>query len=222
MGFEVIGPARGASMVRLIDTHLGRLRRMLIDMSVITWKAIEYIEMVSETGSGSMGDIDDISMRSSLLRDEAVDLAMETIARFQPVAKDLRWIRAAMEVSYDFYRITRYCREFVRTSEKVGDGSCRLTRVKAAFHIVRRMMKLVREMLIDFKENLAREVFKLDDEVDFIYLSSLDSLSVEGAYVPKCAAVEVLLLRHLERMADHATYIVNALEFAETGRAKEV
>ena len=43
-----------------------------------------------------------------VLQDEVGDLAIELIARYQPVATDLRFIRSCMEISYGFSRFGRY------------------------------------------------------------------------------------------------------------------
>ena len=42
------------------------------------------------------------------LQEEVGDLAIELIARYQPVATDLRFIRSCMEIAYDFSRFGRY------------------------------------------------------------------------------------------------------------------
>ena len=42
------------------------------------------------------------------LQEEVGDLAIELIARYQPVASDLRFIISYMEISYGFSRFGRY------------------------------------------------------------------------------------------------------------------
>src|SRR5208282_1371284 len=48
------------------------------------------------------------SEQLELLQDDVNDLATELIARYQPVASDLRFITSAMEIAYGFSRLGRY------------------------------------------------------------------------------------------------------------------
>ncbi|MEM1534781.1 MAG: phosphate uptake regulator PhoU, partial [Nitrososphaerota archaeon] len=50
------------------------------------------------------------------LYEEIGDIATELIARYQPVAKDLRYIRSCMNISYDILRMGRYALEITRSS----------------------------------------------------------------------------------------------------------
>jgi len=53
-------------------------------------------------------------------QEEVADLAVELIARYQPVAGDLRFIRSCMEISYGFSRFGRYSYDIVDVLETMG------------------------------------------------------------------------------------------------------
>ncbi|HJS83110.1 MAG TPA: PhoU domain-containing protein, partial [Nitrososphaera sp.] len=60
-----------------------------------------------------------------VLQDEVGDLAIELIARYQPVATDLRFIRSCMEIAYGFSRFGRYAYDIVDVLETMGSiGDC--------------------------------------------------------------------------------------------------
>lgn len=59
-----------------------------------------------------------------MLQDEVSELAVELIARYQPVATDLRFIKSCMEVAYGFSRFGRYAfdiSEVLRYLERIAD-----------------------------------------------------------------------------------------------------
>jgi phosphate transport system protein len=55
-----------------------------------------------------------------VLQEEVADLAIELIARYQPVTGDLRFIRSGMEISYWFSRFGRYSYDSVDVLETIG------------------------------------------------------------------------------------------------------
>ena len=57
---------------------------------------------------------------SSTVQEEVADLAVDLIARYQPVAGDLRFIRSCMEISYGFSRFGRYSYDIVDVLETMG------------------------------------------------------------------------------------------------------
>ncbi|MET1128810.1 MAG: PhoU domain-containing protein [Thermoproteota archaeon] len=130
--------------------------------------------------------------------------ALLLIARWQPLGEDLARAESYIRVSYDLFRISRYLREVLRLEKAAGplkSLGIDITPLKLARDMVR---KAVDSMLAG-DEKLAEEVEKVDSKVDEYYLKTLERLSRDP--VPRREAVEALLARHVERIADHATYI---------------
>ncbi len=63
----------------------------------------------------------------------------------------------------------------------------------------------------------AKTVLDLDEQVDRMYLRGLDLLQARES-LSRCEVAELLVLRHLERIADHAVYIASSAHFIATGR----
>src|SRR5215510_15609105 len=63
------------------------------------------------------------SEKLRVLQDETADLAIELIARYQPVATDLRFIRSCMEISYGFSRFGRYAYDIMDIIGTMGSIS---------------------------------------------------------------------------------------------------
>ncbi len=152
------------------------------------------------------------------LRARIVDSSVEVLARYQPVARELRRVTAYMEASYDLFRVARYALEVSRLEARVG-GACGPAPGAAG-----EAARAAREMLVRAFDALRREdpgeakrVLDLDEQVDRMYLRGLDMLQARDS-LAKCEVAELLVLRHLERIADHAVYIASSAHFIATGR----
>src|SRR6266849_7839203 len=99
----------------------------LSERSVLT--AIESYEK----GTSVKKEIFDWSEQLRLLQDEVADLAIELIARYQPVATDLRFIRSCMEIAYGFSRFGRYAHDISDVFGIFGDlSACDKTPIQEA------------------------------------------------------------------------------------------
>ena len=99
-----------------------------------------------------------------ILQEEVSDLAFELIARYQPVATDLRYIRSCLEVSYVLSRFGGYGYEIVEVLDMMGSISeCDKSVVKEAAKITSEMISLSVNAL-DFKDKQASDkLYDMDD-----------------------------------------------------------
>lgn len=78
-----------------------------------------------------------------MLQAEVPDLAIELIARYQPVAADLRFIRSSMEIAYGFLRFGRYAYDIVDVLETIGTNTdCDKAAILEAATTVREMIRM--------------------------------------------------------------------------------
>ncbi|MCX8135691.1 phosphate signaling complex PhoU family protein [Pyrobaculum aerophilum] len=158
-----------------------------------------------------------ISSRIHELHYEISDLVMEAVARYSPVATDLRFLKGALFVSYDIYRVARYAYDIAVVVEKLGSG-CWSRRVVEVGEVVKRMVSTSVEMFLNKDISRLKEVEELDDNVvDKAYESSLVDV-LRGA--DRCKVMETVVLRLLERASDHAVYIANHAYYLVTGQVK--
>src|SRR5215208_1978497 len=109
----------------------------LSEHSVIT--AIESYEK----GIRAKRTIHEWSEQLRILQDEVADLAIELIARYQPVATDLRFIRSCMEIAYGFSRFGRYAYDIVEVLETIGSiHKCDKSLVMEASNSASEMIRL--------------------------------------------------------------------------------
>jgi len=79
------------------------------------------------------------------------------------------------------------------------------------------MIRLSMEALKNNDPQLARNISTKENEVDKMQLEFLDKL-IESETTRKCAISSVLIIRYLERIADHAAYICESIIYITTGQ----
>jgi phosphate transport system protein len=201
---------------RLMDAGLDKLNGMLLEMATLSENAVTAsIEAYSKGGKGV--EVRDWSRRLRILHRQVSDLSMELIARFQPVASDLRFIKACFEISYGFYRFGRYALDIVQVLEIFGDlSTCDHGPVVETARSTQEMIRMSVDAFARRDVALARQIPKLDDAVDDSYRQNLRAVLDQKKDVG-CALSASLILRYLERIADHATYIGESVDYIVTG-----
>lgn len=203
-------------MPRLMDIGLDKLNTLLLEMATLSESAVSAsIEAYSKGGKGE--DVRESSAQLQSLHRQVSDLSMEVIARFQPVASDLRFVKACFEISYGFYRFGRYALDIVEVLNIMGDLS--KCDHKAVIDTARNTQQMIRMSVDAFARRdveLARRIRKMDDLVDESYREHVRSVLGQKKDV-RCTLSAALILRYLERISDHATYIGESVDYIVTG-----
>jgi len=179
-----------------------------------------------EKGTNLKKQIFEWSEKLRVLQDETADLAIELIARYQPVATDLRFIRSCMEIAYGFSRFGRYAYDIVEVLETIGDiNECDKTAVMRMASTVREMILLSVQALQLRDKNASAKLYEMDDTVDALYRNYLREVITpqnkqdQKDLDPRCYISALLILRYLERISDHACYISDSVHYNMTGRS---
>jgi phosphate transport system protein len=173
----------------------------------------------------------DWSEKLRVLQEEVSDLAIELIARYQPVASDLRFIKSCMEISYGFSRFGRYSYDIVDLLETMGSISdCDKSAVLEMAKTVRGMILLSLQALQSRDKSAGEKLYRMDDTVDTLYRKYLRDiitpsqeqqndkrLTARNNNNPRCYISALLILRYLERISDHACYIGDSVHYVVTG-----
>jgi phosphate transport system protein len=150
------------------------------------------------------------------------ELAINILARQQPVARDLRIVVSALRISASLERmgdISEHIAQLARYRfpDKVVPASLRDTFANMGALDVEIAKKLV-ELLRTQDPRLAEEIRNEDDKVDALHISVFDQ--VLGA-TWKGEAVDTvdstLASRYHERFADHAVSIAKKVQYLATG-----
>ena len=199
-----------------MDMGLDRLNGLLLEMATLSENTVAAsIEAYNKGGKGD--EVREWSKRLETQHRQVSDLTMEIIARFQPVASDLRFIKACFEISYGFFRFGRYALDIVEVMNIFGDlGKCdRKSVVETARH-TQEMIRMSVDAFARRDVALARQIRKMDDLVDESYRQHLRTVIGQKKDL-RCALSAALILRYLERISDHATYIGESVDYIVTG-----
>lgn len=191
-----------------MDMGLERLSNAIVDMANFAQDSVVKAIQAYESGEQVTQAALDRANQLSMLSTEVEELAVDLLARYQPVATDLRFIKSCLEIAYGFSRFGRYAYDISQVLEIYGDLSgCDKS-------VIRELSKKVTEMIEtsiqSFKTRdmkLARSLREDDDQVDRIYLDYIRRQSEDKNITLRCALASTLVLRYLERIADHACYI---------------
>jgi phosphate transport system protein len=151
--------------------------------------------------------------------------AFDVIAKYQPLAEDLRFVVAMIGLSIDLERIADECVNIAQLSRHVQ----RSLETFSSWETLNQMIRIISVMLqqtvdaVKHKDlDLAIKVWKRDDDVDKLHNQGHEALIELACHEtnPRMMRVyleEAFLIRHLERIADHLTNICEKLYFMETG-----
>jgi len=213
-------------LTRLLDLGINRISNIITDMANLSISSVDGAIESYEKGTGSQQQIFEWSEQLRVLQDEAAELAIELIARYQPVATDLRFIRSCMEISYGFSRFGRYAYDIMDIIGTMGSISdCDKAPVLETATMARDMIRMSIKALHTKDKDTAKKLYQMDDTVDVLYRKYLRELIMptsrkdmkEMLQEPRCYISTLLILRYLERIADHACYIGDSIHYIVTG-----
>ena len=153
--------------------------------------------------------------------------AMRLLALQQPMAKDLRIIGSGLKMIADLERIGDYSVDIARTAKILSDEPFfkPLEDIPRMAELAQLMIRDVLRAFVQRDVPLAEKVCRDDDEVDKIWHSLLDELMDfmrKDPSLVKQAICLLLVARHLERIADHATNVAERVYYVETGELKQL
>lgn len=165
------------------------------------------INKLIKTEKVKISEADEISLMSQTLMEEITEAILLFIAGYQPLSDDLLFAKSSLKITYDLYRVSRYLREIVILDNHTGILSSRFSEeVRKSLELASQMLRMSIESYMTNDIVKARRVIELDKEIDNVYLKTLDELKQEEC-LPSIVASKILLIRHIERIADHATYV---------------
>jgi phosphate transport system protein len=214
-------------MARLMDLGMSTVNETLIEMGELAKRTLQIALDSYFKNDGPRKKVLELSEEIRVLADEISDIAVELVARYQPVAKDLRLIRASMEIAYIFWRFSRYSYDIIDTIEilnPVLNGDCDKTPVMEISYIVRNVMDLSLLSLRNKDETIVEKLYEMDSTVDALYRKYLrDTINTEDGDIwsihSRCYISNILILKYLERISDHACYLGDCVSYLVTGRS---
>lgn len=198
---------------RPFDEELKLLKEKLLDMASRAEEQIGLaVRGLKDRKQEMACEVLDKEAAINRLDIEIDDMALRLLALRQPMATDLRFITSAMKIGSDLERIGDLA---VNIAERTLE-LLKFPQLKPLIDIPR-MAEMSQEMVRDALNafvngdaDLAKNVCERDDQVDQlnnqIFRELLTFMMADATTIPR--AVDLILVgRHLERIADHATNI---------------
>lgn len=214
---------KDAVMRGVFHQSLEDVQARLVEIADLVTVAIEKATRAFATSDVALAE--DVIEQDQVIDDKAIaldELAIEILARQQPVARDLRIVVAALRVSASLERMGDIAEHIaqltrMRFPERAIPKGLKNTFTKMGLldvEVARTLAELLRT------ENLALvEVLRAsEDKLDDLHLSVFEKVLSDNWQGEAAATVDATLAsRYLERFADHAVSVAKKVAYLATG-----
>ena len=212
-------------MIRHFDEELNALRQRLIEMGTRAEESVRLAMMTLTARRESLAD--EVFKLEGKINQDEMDIeeeALRLIAQHQPVAKDLRFLTSMIKM--------------INELERIGDLSVNIVEVALDLmkqpllkplidlprmaNIASQMVKDSLDAFVNNDSRKAKSVCERDDEVDNLndqIFRELITYMIQDPTNIKRAVDLILVARHLERIADHATNISEGVFYIVEGKS---
>lgn len=206
-------------MSRLLDVALEQLTAKTYRMGIIAQKAVA----LSVNGYLEKQDVTDqvLELSNTLvaMSVEVEERAFELIAKYQPVASDLRIVNSYIKIAYDFERFGRYAWDISSTCKRLGANLDHAESPKLMQSLIDKALTMVSVSVKALKDNnaeTAKTLTSIEHQVDSLYFKLMDQLASSSEQI-KYAMGDLLVAKFLERIADHTMYVAGSIIYIATG-----
>jgi phosphate transport system protein len=209
---------------RRFDKELDELKKKLIHMAALAETMIDKtVSELVRRDEQLARKVPEYEEELNRLQMEIDEEAMRLLATRQPVASDLRFIVAATKINGDLERIGDLA---INITENVhilaGQPPLKpLIDIPRMADLARKMVRESLEAFVGDDALLAQSVIMTDDQVDALKDQILRELLTYMMADPRTierGLALILVSRHLERIADHATNIAEDVIYMIQGR----
>lgn len=200
----------GLNQVKTLILKMGRLSEDSLSLALEGFLKKEDVYVQTRAWSNTL----------LMLSEEVEDRATELMALHQPMAGDLRALKAYIKIAYDLERYGRYSMDISDLLDRLGEWEEFPTgiTVKEMGEKVKQAVKISIDLIEEEDESLILKLSKFESEIDDLYLENLDVLAEADNCSSKTIIACLLTIRYLERIADHASYIAESIGYFITGK----
>jgi phosphate transport system protein len=210
---------------RHFHEQLATLRQRLLAMGEQAESLVELaVEALLEGDADKAAAVIDGDRALDETELEVEGLAIQLLALQQPMARDLRFLVAAIKVSSDLERVGDHAVNIAESVRRLAEAPIVVMRAPELPEMARCARRMLGDSLDAFTRGdgaLGRSVCGADDQVDALYGATsrllLSHMTADPRHIPP--ALELLLVsRNLERVADLATNIAEDAVFVAEGK----
>jgi phosphate transport system protein len=220
-----LGTKKSSSIImsKHLERDLANLQRDLLTMASSVEEAIQKAIVALETRNGALAqEVIDGDHQIDEEENHVEEECLKMLALHQPVAIDLRRITAALKINTELERMADL-------AEDIAERALHLLKLPLIPmpHKLQRMTDLTTSMVrqsldafVNLDVRLARMVCRMDDEVDRYNSDIIEELIHSMKTTPEGVDAGISFfsaIRHLERIADHATNIAEDVVYLVQG-----
>lgn len=205
-----------------IDIELDELVKLLLIMA----------QMVEENLKNAFafykGEID-----NCIIDDDKIDhlerkieqTCLDIMLKERPFAKDMRELSGILTLVSDIERLGDHAEDIYNLAFKIKD--LETSNIKSVYLMIEKAMDMVHMAIISFinkDEVLASKVIDSDDFVDTLYLKEIENiinLDKSNKITSELAIFTTLIIKYIERIADHSVNIAEWVIFLIRGFYKD-
>ena len=211
-------------IVKSYDEDLSQLNTMLAQMGGLVEQQLDdAIDALTRRDTALADRVIQNDDRVDALEHQIEERAILTIARRQPVARDLREIMVAIRVASDLERIGDLAKNTAKRTHAMSDQLPR--KLMAGVTRMDRLAQVELKNILDAYSRtdaeMAMEVWRSDEELDALYNSIFRELLTYMMEDPRNISLCTHLLfgaKNMERIGDHATNIAENIYYLVHGK----
>lgn len=204
--------------------EIDKLKRQILEMSAEVEKAVsESVRAVENRDASLASSVVEHESRTNAREVDVEEECLKILALHQPVAADLRYLVAVLNINRDLERIGDL-------AVHIAQGAlvlCEMPPVSVPTQLgemavkSQQMLKKVLDAFVNVDVAAAREIRLSDSELDALNRAMATHLKTEITRHPDLLEPLLKLMniaRHLERIGDHATNIAEDLIYLIEGK----
>jgi phosphate transport system protein len=211
-------------IVKAFDDDLAQLKTMLAQMGGLAEELLaNAIEALAKHDTKLASQVIAADAKVDALEQQIEEKAILTIAKRQPMARDLREIMVAIRVSSDLERIGDLAKNTAKRVHAFPEPPPRklIAGLMRMGRIAQGELKSILDAYASADEARAIEVWRSDEELDALYNSIFRELLTYMMEDPRMIGLCTHLLfgaKNFERIGDHATNIAENIYYLAHGK----
>ncbi|MFT4211733.1 MAG: phosphate signaling complex protein PhoU [Microbacterium sp.] len=210
-------------MREVFQQSLDEVRVRLVEISELVAEAIE--KATKAFGTSDVALAEEVIENDSVIDDKAIELdelAIDILARQQPVASDLRTVVSALRISASLERMGDIAEHIAQLTRMRFPDRAIPKGLKGTFtkmgeidvDVARKLTRLLDTRNLDLAEEIRNE----DDKLDDLHVAVFEKVLSDSWQGEAGATVDATLAsRYHERFGDHAVSVAKKIVYLATG-----
>ncbi|WKW45902.1 phosphate signaling complex protein PhoU [Myroides sp. JBRI-B21084] len=206
-------------MASQIEIELAKLKNAIVKMSNLAESQIfEAVGVLLSEPISEKKEVKKTENKIDKLDVKIDDICQGIFALQQPVAKDLRFIMSATQISAEIERMGDLAMSIIKLNKYINEKHQLISKFKIS-EIAREVESMAIKTNICFQtldENAIQEIFTLNTQlkqkIDEVILAIINEMKTNSKTVVSGTHL-ILALKHIDRIGEHCTNIVESVYF---------